>query len=851
MATVGSLVVRIGADVSGLDKALQTAQGKLRAVGSQMKQLGTGLTLGVSAPLGAIAVGALSSAADFESAMNMMQAVSGATATQMSDLSAQALEMGRVTSFSAGEAAQAQLELAKSGMTATQVMGALPGVLDLAAAGGLDLANAAEIASNTLNAFGLPATAAAGVANTLAAAANASSIEVTDLADGMKMAGSVFASNGQSVETLATAMALLGNNAIKGSDAGTSLKTMLMRLAAPTAEGAAAMSQLGINVYDAQGKMVPFANIIGSLQTATAGLSDEQRNAALATIFGADAIRSASILIGEGTDGWNSMAAAVGTEGAAATLANARMKGLGGAIEYFKGTIDSLMVESASPFLDTLNAGVRGAADLIAQVTQLPAPMQQFGAVLLAVAAAAGPVLIMLGTMTTAMAGLLSPIGLVAGAAILLGVAFATNFGGIRDITMQMWTAVQPTLAQMYEWLQSSIPVALATMQAAFAPAAAAAQQMFATMMAAAVPIQWVAEAMADAGVNSIEATEAISALPPILQPLATTFQNVYAAVTSAATTLGTLLEPAITRVTTAFAGLPGSLAPALPALQGLMGAVQTLWVALQPILAGIGQGFATIFAVQSVVAVNFLAATMTNFGTIVTAVINQVTMTIDNIATVLQAATLLVQAIIAGDWTTVWASAQTIAITVAAQIVGTWGNLMTIVGGIVNTLKETVVNTLTDMGVDVDGILQGIKTWWDSTWNSFGDAIQPVLDAIAGLKKGIEDFQSWVSGISIPNPFEAIAGGLGGAAAAVQGALGFGQPGHNALGTPNWPGGYTWINERGPEMVWLPSGSVIAPASETASGQGGVVIQQVTINTPMDLEELRWRLADLTRRRG
>jgi len=149
------------------------------------------LSLGVTAPLLGIATTAISSAADFQQSMNIMQTVSGATGDQMARMQQQALDLGAQTSFSAGEAAKGMLELSKSGMKAEDIMAAMPGVLDLAAAGGLDVGQAAEIASNALNSFHLPASKAKDVANLFAAAANASSIEVTDMAQSMSQASAV------------------------------------------------------------------------------------------------------------------------------------------------------------------------------------------------------------------------------------------------------------------------------------------------------------------------------------------------------------------------------------------------------------------------------------------------------------------------------------------------------------------------------------------------------------------------------------------------------------------------------------------------------------------------------------
>lgn len=445
MSTIARMDVRLAMDAAEFERGVQQAQATADSFAKKLGGLGQTMSLAVTAPLVGIAGMAVKSAADFESSMNVMGQVTGATGDQMAQLQAQALELGAVTSFSAGEAAEAMLELGKAGLAPAEIMGAIGGTMDLAAAGGLDLAQAATIAANAMNAFQLPASEVTNVANMLAAAANASSVDVTDLAQGMQMAGAVFASNGQSVEDLTTALAILGNNAITGSDAGTSLKTMLMRLTAPTDEAAAAINALGLEVFNSDGSMRGFADIVGQLETATAGLTDQERSMALSTIFGADAIRAATILAREGADGFTDMSKAVNKGGAAAATANARMKGFGGAVEYLKGSIDSFLINAALPFLDSLSGMVRYVADLISLVGNLPAPVRNTAIAIGAVLAATGPLLLIVsklipvfGMLGTVLGAIASPIGLVVVAVGALVAAFATDFMGVRTAVMGM-----------------------------------------------------------------------------------------------------------------------------------------------------------------------------------------------------------------------------------------------------------------------------------------------------------------------------------------------------------------------------------------------------------------------------
>lgn len=799
MATIGNLVIRLGLDAGGLEQGLKSAQRSLRSAGRTMQQTGAGMTLGLSAPLAGLATMAISSAADFETSMNTIQVVSGATGEQMAAMSEQALHLGAVTSFSAGEAAQGMLELAKAGLSVEETQAAIAGTMDLAAAGNLGLAEAAEITANSLNAYNLEASASVMVADVLAAAANSSSVEVTDMAEAMKMAGTVAAQNGVSFQDTATALAILGNNALKGSDAGTSLKTMLMRLTAPTDQALAAMNELGISVYNADGSMRAFPDIINNLQSSLGGLTDAQRNAAMTTIFGADAIRAANILVNNAGPAWDAMSESVNASGAAGEVANARMKGLGGAIEYFKGSIDSLLIGAALPFMETLSGMVRGAADLLAGIGELPPEMQQFGAVLLVVVAAAGPLLLMLGTMATALAGLLTPVGLVIAGVTLLGVAWATNFGGIQTATTDAFAAMQPFFTALVDWFGAQIPGALETGQAA-----------------------WLA------------LSEGVGAAWGALMAL---------------------LEPAFERIRAAFAGMPEQMGPLQAAFDGLLAAVGGALTALQPALTAFGQLIAVVFGVVAVVAVNAFGAVIGAVIPVATIIMAQLTVMINLAKTVIGELVALALALFTGDWATAFESAKNIGQAFADAFGETIENLSALVGEIFGVIAETVVNTLTDLGVDVDGLMAGLNAAWKTAWESLKGPLDFVIEAVGGVRKAIDDFVAWITSVKIPNPFEgwsfpSLPDWMGGG-----GAPPAGQPGANAQGTSHWRGGWTWVGEQGPELVALPAASRIYPADTSrrmaADGAGVQVTVNANVAGDMDLHQLAYRVAEQIARWG
>jgi TP901 family phage tail tape measure protein len=293
--------------------------------------------------------------------MNVLRATSQATDDQMALLQQKAIDLGgdlTLPGTSASDAGDAMLELSKAGLSVNEILASSKGVLQMSAAGQLSNADAAQIGANALNAWRNAAGDAkltgadmARVADLLAAAANASSADISDMGLALKMSASVAAMSGVPIQDLTTAIAQMANAGIVGSDAGTSLKTMLMRLQNPTKEAQTALDAMGISIYDAQGNMRPMRELVGQFSTALGGMTQEQRNAKLATIFGADAIRAANLVLASGTENWDQMSAAVNRQGAAADLSKAQMTGLGGAVQGLRSNIETALLQLALPAL--------------------------------------------------------------------------------------------------------------------------------------------------------------------------------------------------------------------------------------------------------------------------------------------------------------------------------------------------------------------------------------------------------------------------------------------------------------------------------------------------------------------
>lgn len=280
-----------------------------------------------------------------------------------------AIQLGQDTAYSATEAATAMQELLKAGISVEDIMsGALSASLSLAAAGELNLGDAASFAANAMNQFGLEGKDVKLIADQLAGSAVATTADVGDMGQALNQVGAVAATLKIPFEDTNTALALLAKNGVKGSDAGTSLKTALLRLNPTSKEAAAEMERLGINVFNAQGELKPMQEIVGLLNEKFSKLTDEQSLASQAIIFGQDAIRASSILVKEGTDGWESMANAIASVDAD-DIASAKLNSLAGDLQVLEGSTGTMRVEMLDAFTPALRGATQWLTEAVNRVT--------------------------------------------------------------------------------------------------------------------------------------------------------------------------------------------------------------------------------------------------------------------------------------------------------------------------------------------------------------------------------------------------------------------------------------------------------------------------------------------------
>mgnify|MGYP003646510097 CR=1 FL=1 len=373
--------------MSDYKKSMDEAAEATRKTGTEAEKLAQkkeafqllGRSMFVAGGLIAAGLGvAVAKFADFDSAMSNVAATGDDARGSIEALREAALDAGASTVFSATESANAIEELAKAGLDSSEILsGALAGSLDLAAAGGLGVARAAEIAATTLQQFKLEGSDASHVADLLAAGAGKAMGDVEDLAQALNQSGLVASQFGISVEETTGTLAAFASAGLLGSDAGTSFRSMLLRLANPTEEVKDLMAEVGIEAYNAQGQFIGLAGLAGELESSLAGMTDEQRQTTLAMVFGQDAIRAATVLYDEGAAGIADWTEQVDDAGYAAETAATRLDNLAGDWEALTGALDSAMIASGEAADGPLRALVQGVTELVDVFNAMPEGGQQ------------------------------------------------------------------------------------------------------------------------------------------------------------------------------------------------------------------------------------------------------------------------------------------------------------------------------------------------------------------------------------------------------------------------------------------------------------------------------------------
>lgn len=790
-----------------LSGGLDRAGAGLDTLGQRMAAIGGALQT-ASAPLANFGMDALAVAGDFEQSMAEISARTGVTGDALEELRRLALQYGADTMFSGQQAADAMLQLLTSGQSLEEMKATLPAVLAGAAASGEALGSTADAVTDVMAQFGLVGQQSAeDVTDALTRASGASSATFGELVEGFGNVGPVANRFGLSVERTAATLGVLRDNGIRGAEAGTALRSMLLNMSRDTSDVQEAWAELGTSLYDSQGNIRDMTVVMSELGAGLQELPLEEQNRLLTTLGGAYGVVALTALTG--SDAITHMEGSMAAAASAQEVAEARTNTFQGAMDALKGSVETLMIEAMTPLMnDVITPLVQQLTPIVNSIADWAANNPELAGGILAVSIAAfalGGALTILGPVLSALATLLGAVSLPA-IAVVAGFVALLHFGGqlqtVLDAIGVAWERIQGGLGKIGEGIQTLI---------AGGDSGAALEKIGSGLSEIGNALGDLGLTTFDALLTSIEnltgldlpgAQEILDGIGAALKPFIDFFTGVvWPPIASGLESLGAAIMSFLNNVTGAdysgFDEILGALATALGAIiAALAGALGAGLEGLSAFIDGFGQALRNL--------ISALSAAATGDGA--TAIDLLVAGLVDLVEAILSVPIASFDALVG------WFN----------DLLGT--NIPTI-GEAVDTLRvafEQLINTISTAWANVQaGILNFA--------NNVIAALQPVRDFVNGM---VESVRSFLASIGLlPAVGEVPAGGGGGAVV-----------GWRASGGPVTAGMPYVVGERGAEMFVPSSSGRIVPHTAMPGGGGVTVYLTSYGSNPYELADMLQR---------
>ena len=489
MANIMEIIVKAVDQASGVlenigksgGQATKNLEQSFKNAGKAMSDTGKSLSKNVTAPLVGVGTAAVMTVAKFDDSMSQVQALSGATGKELDDLRGLAKKLGAETAHSASDAADAMGYLALAGYDTNQILEATPHMLNLASAGGMDLARTADIVTDSMSGFGMEANRSKEAADVFAKAQSITNTNVEQLGEAMKYASSTANAAGMDIQKTSAVLGMFANAGIKGGMAGTTFNAMLRDLKKANAEGKLAIEGTNIALYNQDGSMRDLGAVMADVEKATDGMTTAQRDAALGAIFGEQSIRGANIMLEQGSEKYKELEQAMyDSNGTAEEMAGIMEDNVAGAFRALKSQTEGILIqlgEQLAPIIkDTIIPLVQSFGDRISGLIEWFAGLddgtQKTILTILGIAAAIGPVLIILGKVVGAVGTMIGVFGKLKGAfTAVTGVTKIFNTTLLANpitwviaaiaaliavivLLWKNWDEVSEWLAESWEWIK-------------------------------------------------------------------------------------------------------------------------------------------------------------------------------------------------------------------------------------------------------------------------------------------------------------------------------------------------------------------------------------------------------------
>lgn len=788
--------------------------------GTSIARAGSALTKRVTLPIVAIGAASVKTAADFEASMSNVKAITGASGKDFTDLTEHAKKLGATTAWSAKEVSQAMQYTGMAGWTAKENIEGLKGILDLASASGSELGKTSDIVTDAISAFGYQAKDSAQFADVMTKACTSANVSVDTLGESYKYAAAVCGTMKYSVEDATTALAVMGNNGIKGSTAGNTLKNAITNLAAPTKQMKGAMKELGISITNSDGSMKSLDQIIQNIQGSFKGLTKDQQAAYAKAIFGKQAMAGMLSIIKTSPQDYNKLSKAIKNSGGAADdAAKTQLDNLKGQLTLLKSAAEGAAItigNKLAPFLKKLTSKIQGVTDWF---NKLNDKQVDFIIKIAGIVAAVGPALLIVGKLTRTVGrvimifgtltraigaaggimGLIaSPAGIVIAviaALAIVAVLVIKNWSKVKPVFMKLVTFLKTTFGPIFKQIGSLIKQAVM-------PVIKALGKVFKSLM----PI-----------IKSVFQT-AIKAVIPIIKALMDTFKK-------CAPIIKQIFAAAIKALNPIIKTLGKVIKTVAPIISKILGtAIKALGPVIKAISKVIQKVFVPIFKKVLPVIFKFVAIQFKVVGTVFKFVAGIISKVVSGIASFISNAFNVIKKVISSVMNFIVPPVKRAFNTIKSIIKGVGSTIGKIINGIKNVFSgiiQFVKGVFTGNWKKAWG---GIKKIFSSIWETLGNVCKKPLNFIIGL---INKCIGAINKLSIKVP--KWVPGVGGK------KLGFKIPKipQLAKGTDNWMGGLVQVHERGGEIIDLPKGSRVYPHDESVrkARQEGNKTTNININ--------------------
>lgn len=746
----------------------------IKKAGETIANAGSTMTKSVTAPIAGVGIAAVKTAADYESAMSNVQAITGATGDDFKKLTQLGKDLGASTAWSAQECAEAMQYTGMAGWTAKENIDGLKGILDLASASGTDLARTSDIMTDAISAFGYKASDSAKFADVMTKACTSANVSVDTLGESYKYCGAICGTMGYSIDEVTTSLAVMGNMGIKGSQAGTALKNAISNMAAPTKNMKAAMDDLGISIVNQDGSMKTWGDVIKNLQGSFKGLTQDQQAAYAKQLFGKESMAGMLAIINTSTSDYNALADSIKNSGGAANdAAQTQLNNLNGQLTLLKSALEGAAItigDKLLPYIKNAVGWVQKATDWFNGLSdaQVNTIMKFAG-----IAAAIGPVLLMFGKTVVGVSNVCKAFGDINASIVkakgVLGIitspaaiviAVLAGVAAAAFLIIKNWDKIKPVVMKVKDTFSSVMPQIK--------------------------------------GVIS----NALNTLSPVIKTVAGTITTIVPIISRTFATVAQNLSPVVKTIANV-------IKAAIPVVGKLFAAafkfVGSTITKIMPYINRIAKviGSVLVFAVKAVSPV--LSKMASTFSTVFTSVFNIVSKIVNKLKPVFNVIGVVIKAAMA-----VVKTEFVVAFRIVANVVESAArSIKQVISGITK-----VFNGILDF---ISGVFTGNwKKAWEGVKNIFGGAFQalaglckvPINAVIGIINSAIEGINS--ISVDIPDGIPLVGGKH----------IGFSIPKIPALakGTPNWLGGLAQINEKGGEIVDLPKGSRVYPHDESVS---------------------------------